>query len=214
MSYICLILSGAALLINGLGLLGRVSARDSGIFNVIVGTLQLILAGSLAVSAGSDGGLLLGALGIVLFGITYLYVGLNSLLNLGSTGVGWFCALVALIAVFYTADNISRDPFLAVLWLSWAVLWSLFALILAGGKSSLSPFTGWAVVLTSQLTTTVPALAGLSGAWPAGPFPAGLTAVVVAALFGAALLISRARRTPVVATTGHGAAPVAEPVSA
>lgn len=214
MSYICLILSGAALLINGLGLLGRIPARDSGSFNVVIGALQLLLAVLLAAAAGGDGGLLFGAAGIVLFGITYLYVGLNALFDLGSAGVGWFCALVALLAVFYSAANVVQDPFLSVLWLSWAVLWSLFFLILAGGKSSLSAFTGWSVLLTSQVTTTVPALLGLSGAWPTGWFPAGITAALIAGLFAAALLISRTGRPQAPAGPGSLPAGVPEPVSA
>jgi len=213
MSYICLILSGAALLINGLALLGRIPARDSGVFNVVIGTFQLLLAVIVAVAAGDDRGLLLGAAGIVLFGVTYLYVGLNALLNLESAGVGWFCALVALLAVFYSAANIAIDPFLSVLWLSWAVLWSLFFLILAGGKPSLTAFTGWAVLLTGQVTTTVPALLGLSGAWPAGWLPAGITAVLIAGLFAAALVISKTGRSQT-ATQGPVPARLAEPVSA
>jgi putative amide transporter protein len=212
MSYICLILSGAALLINGLGLLGRIPARDSGVFNIVIGTFQLLLAVLLAAAAGGNTELLLGAAGIVLFGITYLYVGLNAVLNLESAGVGWFCALVALLAVFYSAANIAQDPFLSVLWLSWAVLWSLFFLVLAGGKSSLPAFTGWAAVLTGQITTTAPALLGLSGAWPAGWFPAGITAVVIAGLFTAALVISKSGGSQNPA--GPVPAAVAEPVSA
>ena len=212
MSYICLILSGAALLINGLGLLGRIPGRDSGVFNLVIGTLQLLLAVLLAAAAGGNSELLLGAAGIVLFGITYLYVGLNAVLNLESAGVGWFCALVALLAVFYSAANVAKDPFLSVLWLSWAVLWSLFFLVLSGGKSSLSAFTGWAAVLTGQVTTTAPALLGLSGAWPAGWFLAGISAVVIAGLFTAALVISKSggSRNP----AGPVPAAVAEPVSA
>src|SRR3954453_8319009 len=111
MSFICLILSGAALLINGLGLLGRIPARDSGVFNIIIGTFQLLLAVLLAAAAGGKTELLLGAAGIVLFGITYLYVGLSAVLKLESAGVGWFCALVAGLAVFYSAVNIAQDPF-------------------------------------------------------------------------------------------------------
>jgi hypothetical protein len=214
MSYICLILSGAALLINGLGLLGRIPPRDSGVFNIIIGTFQLLLAVLLATAAGGNTELLLGAAGIVLFGITYLYVGLNAVLNLESAGVGWFCALVAVLALFYSAANFAQDPFLSVLWLSWAALWSLFFLVLAGGKSSLSAFTGWAAVLAGQITTTAPALLGLSGAWPTGWFPAGLATVVIAGLFAVALVISKSAgsRTP----AGHGPVPaaVAEPVSA
>lgn len=213
MSYICLILSGAALLINGLGLLGRIPARDSGVFNIVIGLFQLLLAVLLAAAAGGESGLLLGAAGIVLFGITYLYVGLNAVLGLESAGVGWFCALVAGLAVFYSAANFATDPFLSALWLSWAVLWFLFFLILAGGKSSLSVFTGWAALLTGQVTTTVPALLGLSGAWPAGWLPALAAAVVITAAFAVALVLSRSAgsRTP----TGAGPAPAAvEPVPA
>jgi hypothetical protein len=211
MSYICLILSGAALLINGLGLLGRLNSRDSGCFNLLIGTLQLVLAVLVAAGADGDTGVLLGAAGVVLFGLTYLYVGLDSLLSLGSSGVGWFCGLVALLALFYAAANLLQDPLLAVLWLSWAVLWSLFFLILALGRASLAPFTGWATVLTSQLTTTVPALLGLSGAWPAGWGAAGAAAAVVGALFLAARLLAKAGPAPAVAGT---AAPAPESVSA
>ncbi|MDQ0850528.1 hypothetical protein QFZ65_002466 [Arthrobacter sp. B3I9] len=46
-------------------------------------------------------------------------------------------------------------------------------------------------MLTGQITTTAPALLGLSGAWPAGWFLAGITAVVIAGLFTAALAISK-----------------------
>ncbi|PVE14963.1 AmiS/UreI family transporter [Arthrobacter sp. Bz4] len=212
MSYICLILSGAALLINGLGLLGRIPARDSGVFNIVIGILQLLLAVLLATAAGGNTELLLGAAGIVLFGLTYLYVGLNAVLNLESAGVGWFCALVALLAVFYSVANIARDPFLSVLWLSWAALWSLFFLVLAGGKSSLSAFTGWAAILAGQITTTAPALLGLSGAWPAGSVLAGITAVVVAGLFTVALVISKSGGSRNPAATEPAA--LAEPVSA
>ncbi|NKX51288.1 AmiS/UreI transporter, partial [Arthrobacter deserti] len=191
MSFICLILSGAALLINGLGLLGRLNVRDSGYFNLLVGTLQLVLAVLTAAGAGGDTAVLLGAAGIVLFGLTYLYVGLNSLLALGSSGLGWFCGLVAVLALFYAASNLQQDPLLGVLWLSWAALWSLFFLILALGRTGLTAFTGWATVLTSQLTTTVPALLGLSGAWPAGWGAAATAAAVTGALFIAARVLAR-----------------------
>ena len=197
MSFICLILSGAALLINGLGLLGRIPARDSGYFNLLIGGTQLVLSGLIAVGAGGDRAALLGVSGVFLFGLTYLYVGLNALLGLGSVGLGWFCGLVAALGVFYAAGNIAVDPFLSVLWLSWAVLWTLFFLILALGQTRLTVFTGWALILTSQATTTIPALLGLSGAWPVG-LVAGLTALlVVAALFVWAGFLAKAPAKPV-----------------
>ncbi|MFD1214114.1 AmiS/UreI family transporter, partial [Arthrobacter sp. GCM10027362] len=168
MSFICLILSGAVLLINGLGLLGRIQGRDSGVFNLLIGAVQLVLAVLSAVAADGDPAVLLGVSGVFLFGLTYLYVGLDALLGLGSAGLGWFCGLVAVLALVYSAGSLPADPLLAVLWLSWAALWFLFFLLLALGKTSLTAFTGWAALLTGPTTTAVPALLGLSGAWPAG----------------------------------------------
>ena len=191
MSFICLILSGVALLINGLALLGRIPPRDSGTLNLLIGGLQLILATLIAVTAAGDPVRLLSAAGIVLFGLTYTYVGLNSLFVLGSAGVGWFCSLVAALAVVYAVSNLAADPFSAVLWTSWAVLWTLISLLLALGKSALTAYTGWATLLTSQLTTTVPAFLGLNGAWPSGWGSAAAAAVVIALLFAAAGFLAR-----------------------
>ncbi|GLB65976.1 AmiS/UreI family transporter [Arthrobacter mangrovi] len=191
MSFICLILSGVALLINGLALLGRIPPRDSGTLNLLIGGLQLILATLIAVTAADDPARLLSAAGVVLFGLTYTYVGLNSLFDLGSAGVGWFCSLVAALAVVYAVSNLAADPFSAVLWSSWAVLWTLFFLLLALGRSAVTAYTGWATLLTSQLTTTVPAILGLNGAWPSGWGSAAAAAVLIALLFTAAGFLAR-----------------------
>ena len=190
MSLICLILSGAALLINGLALLGRIPGRDSAYFNLLIGGTQLVLATLVAVTAGGSTAALFAVSGVFLFGLTYLYVGVDSLRGLGSVGLGWFCGLVAALAVVYSATNLAADPVLSVLWLSWAVLWGLFFRLLALGKSGLTAFTGWALVLTSQVTTTIPALLGLSGAWPTGPVSGAVALLIVAGLFGAAAFLA------------------------
>lgn len=191
MSFICLILSGAALLINGLSLLGRIPARDSGYFNILIGGTQLVLSVAIAAQAGGNTVALLGVSGVFLFGLTYLYVGLDSLRQLGSVGLGWFCGLVAAIGLVYVVANLALDPVLSVLWLSWVVLWALFFLVLALGTSRLTVFTGWALIVTSQATTTIPALLGLSGRWPSGAPSAFAALVAVALLFGAAAVLAR-----------------------
>lgn len=206
MSYICLILSGAALLINGLTLLGRVPARDSGAFNVLIGGLQLVLCVAVAVTADGSLPALLSIAGTFLFGLTYLYVGLDSLAGLGSTGLGWFCGLVAAVAVVFAVTNAAVDPVLAILWATWAGLWSLFFVLLALGRP-IGEYTAWALVIASQTTTTIPALLGLSGRWPTGPAATLGAAVVLVAVFaGAGLLTRRSVRlrsaAPSVSTAG------------
>lgn len=193
MSYICLILSGAALLINGLTLLGRIPARDSGYFNVLIGGTQLVLCVAVAVSADGSLASLFSISGTFLFGLTYLYVGIDSLRGLGAVGLGWFCGLVAGIALVFSAVNVVADPFLAVLWLGWAGLWTLFFVVLALGRSSITAFTAWALVLSSQVTTTIPALLGLTGNWPSGPWSAPIALVVLALVFVGAAFLSRRR---------------------
>ena len=203
--------SGAALLINGLGLLGRVPARDSGYFNLLIGSTQLVLSVLIAIGANGEAATLLGASGVFLFGLTYLYVGLNALLSLGSAGLGWFCGLVALLGVFFAVDKLATDPLLGVLWFTWAGLWTLFFLILGLGVTGLTRFTGWALVLTSQVTTTVPAVLGLKGAWPTGWTAAGITLALVVLLFAASAVLAKREPSASVAVGPADAASSATP---
>ncbi|RNL48699.1 AmiS/UreI family transporter [Arthrobacter oryzae] len=187
MPYLCLLLSGAALLVNGLALLGRIPLRDSAVFSLLIGATQLALGITYVSTADvSAPGTLLGAAGMFLFGLTYVYVGLDALLGLGSKGLGWYSGLVAVFAVLLSAAWLPADPFLAVLWLCWAVLWSLFFVRMALGCEPLGPFIGWSLVLTSQVTATLPAFLGLAGYWPYDRSVAAGAAVVVVLLLVAA----------------------------
>lgn len=193
MAHICLLLSGAALLLNGLAALDVLPRRDAAVFSLVIGSTQLVLGVTYlgASSPGVDGGgpqLLLGAAGMFLFGLTYVYVGLDSLLALGSRGLGWFCGLVGACGLLLAAAWSGEDPFLAVLCLCWAYLWLLFFLQLALGFVGLGPLIGWSLVLTSQASATMPALLGIIGHWPAGPELAAEPATAAASLLAVLLL--------------------------
>lgn len=188
MAYLCLMLSGAVLLVNGLATLNRLPWRDAAILNLVVGSIQVLL-GLMSLAGGAAP--LLTVAGMFLFGLTYVYVGLDALLHLGSKGLGWFCGMVAGLGLLLAAAWLGSDPLLAVLWLAWAGLWGSLFGSLALGRSRLDPFIGWALVLASPVTATVPAFLGLTGTWPAGPEAAWVAAVAVAALFCAAHLLAR-----------------------
>ena len=191
MPYVCLLLSGAALLVNGLATLGRLPRRDAAAFSVVLGGTQLVL-GVVHLSAGDTGTpALLAAAGMFLFGLTYLYAGLDVVLALGSRGLGWFCGMVAFCGLLLGAAWSGTDPLLAVLWLCWSVLWALLFASMALGAVRLEPFTGWALVLASQVTATVPALLGLAGLWPRSILVAWLAALFLAGLFAAARALAR-----------------------
>lgn len=199
MTHICLLLSGAALLINGLALLGALPRRDAAVFSLVIGCVQLALGVTYlsAVSPGAAGDgpqLLLGAAGMFLFGLTYAYVGLDYLLALSSRGLGWFCGLVGACGLLLAAAWSGEDPFLAVLWLCWTYLWMLFFLQLALGLARLTPLVGWSLVLTSQASATAPTFMGLTGRWPGEPeIAAGAAASLLALLLLAAGLAWRGR---------------------
>jgi hypothetical protein len=197
LTHICLLLSGAALLINGLATLGALPRRDAAVLSLAIGSLQLLLGitylavtywgtvrfGSTA--PDTDGGsvqLLLSASGMFLFGLTYVYVGLDVLLGLGSRGLGWFCGMVAGCGLLLAVAWFPTDPLLAVLWLCWSYLWLLFFFSLALGHSRLSPLIGWSLVVASQATATVPAFLGITGQWPGDPATAGGAAACLALL--------------------------------
>jgi hypothetical protein len=195
-THICLLLSGAALLINGLATLGALPRRDAAVLSLVIGSLQLLLGitylavtylGTVRLDStapDADGGvqLLLSASGMFLFGLTYVYVGLDFLLGLGGRGLGWFCGMVAGCGLLLAAAWFPENPLLAVLWLCWSYLWTLFFFSLALGHNRLSPLIGWSLVLASQATATVPALLGITGQWPGDPAMAGRAAVCIAAL--------------------------------
>jgi hypothetical protein len=204
-THICLLLSGAALLINGLALLGTLPRRDAAVFSLLIGSVQLILgicylgATYLSATAGDGTQLLLGASGMFLFGLTYVYVGVDFLMGLGSKGLGWFCGLVGACGLLLAAAWSGEDPFLAVLWLCWSYLWILFFLQMALGAGRLTGLIGWSLVLTSQATATVPAFLGITGHWPNDPEAAqGAAASIVALLLLAGGLAWRGRRTAAV----------------
>ena len=200
MTEVCLLLSGAALLINGLAALNVVPARDAAVFSLVIGSAQLVLgltylAGTAdtAGTAGPGPQVLLSASGMFLFGLTYVYVGLDFLLGLGSRGLGWLCGMVAAFGLLLAAAWLRDNPLLAVLWFYWSVLWALFFASLALGLDRIKPFTGWALVLTSQVSATVPAFLGMTGLWPYRTDVAALAAAGLAVLFVLAGMLARRR---------------------
>ena len=168
---------GAVLFMNGLMLLGRVEPRAAAILNLFVGTLQVVTPTYLIFTANGDTSTILQASGLYLFGFTYLYVGIGLLAGLDSTGVGWFSLFVAIAALGFSALNftqLANRPF-GVIWLYWALLWSLFFVLLGLKRESLTRYTGWVALIEGWVTGAVPGFLLLAGLWK----NTGLTAIVL-----------------------------------
>ncbi|GAB3300403.1 transporter [Epidermidibacterium keratini] len=195
MTNVGLLFVGAVLFVNGASLLGAVSARDSAPFNLFVGAMQVIFP-TLAILLGG-GGLEAGyAIGpIYLFGFTYLYVGINNLMGNSGTGLGWFSLFVAVMAIWFGIVSLRTDPAFSVIWFVWAVMWSMFFAILALGRVSLTPFTGWLLLVGSHLTATIPAILIFEDAWPTTSGFAIVAGVIAVLLIAACVVLARVRPT-------------------
>lgn len=105
-------------------------------------------------------------LDLYLFGFNYIYVAVTNWKGLSTTGIGYYCLWVAIMAVIFSAINILffTDLKFAFIWLNWAVLWFLFYLLLAQRKE-IGRLTGYMAMVQSWLTCTIPALAILLNFW-------------------------------------------------
>ncbi len=158
---------GAVLFVNGLMLLGLVDPRSVIPLNIFVGLLQVVTPTYLIFTAHGDSDVILNASGLYLFGFTYLYVAFNQWMSLDGSGLGYFSLFVAVCAVVYSFLNFTElgDPAFGVIWLHWALLWSLFFLLLGRGRDDLGRFTGAVCATQGWITGAIPAFLLLTNRW-------------------------------------------------
>jgi putative amide transporter protein len=107
----------------------------------------------------------LAAARFLLFAFTYIWVGINRLIDVDGRGLGWFCLFVAVTAV-PTAISLfgSGGPiWLALNWSAWAVLWFVYWLLLALGMGQLTRFSGWLTIVIGVVTAWIPGYLLLTG---------------------------------------------------
>jgi putative amide transporter protein len=166
MGSVGLFLSGAVLFLNSLMLLGKADAKSVGIFNIFIGTFQMIIPFYLIVVSGNDHWELFNNASIFLFGLTYLYVGFTLLKGLEGSGLGWFSLWVAVIGIVYTLASVIHfhNVVNALTWGMWVFLWFLFFLSNALNKK-IDQYIGIVAFVQSWVTLTIPALLYFLGVW-------------------------------------------------
>ncbi len=192
-----LLFVGSVLLVNGLGLLGRVDARAAAPINLFVGALLVVVVLYLALPATEDLAPVFTAAGFLLFGFVYLYVGIVNLTGHAASGIGWYSAWAAGVSLVIALVSLVRDGDvkLGTLWLLWSLLFTMFFVVLGLGLNRFTVVTGWITVVESVITATIPGLLLLLGAWTQLPdlVVVGVAATSVA-LF--AVIGARTARTP------------------
>lgn len=184
---------GAVLIVNGLMLLGHISAKGAVPLNFFVGGLQVVTPTVLILQSGGDAEVIFAASGLYLFGFTYLWVAVNGVTDWSGEGLGWFSLFVAVAALGYSwhAFTVEADPAFGVIWSLWSVLWLLFFLLLGLGRSALAPAAGVVAVVEGVITAAVPAFLIVSGNWETGTLPAVVIGVIGVSVVAFAVPLGR-----------------------
>lgn len=169
MGYVGLLLSGAALFLNSLVILGQAEMKSAGVFNLFVGALQIIIPFYLIMISDQSNWTVYSYAATFLFGLTYLYVGVTFIKGMDSSGLGWFCIWVAIIALFYMVVSFVQfhDVVNALTWFMWALLWYLF-FVLNTQKKNINQYLGRIAFVQSWVTLTLPSLFYFMGVWGEG----------------------------------------------
>jgi putative amide transporter protein len=163
---------GAVLFCNGLWVLNKIDDREIGVIDVFVGSLTLLISLYLAFGPGANLDSVKGATFLLLFTFTYFWVAWNRWNGADGRGLGWFCLFVAITCAPICAQTLlaSHGNFwqvwLGICWASWGILWFLFYLILARGRSELSRFTGALCTAEGVYTGWIPGYLLVSGLMP------------------------------------------------
>ncbi|MED1411719.1 MULTISPECIES: AmiS/UreI family transporter [Bacillus] len=166
MGYVGLLLSGAALFLNSLVILGKAEMKSAGVFNLFVGALQIIIPFYLIMISDQSNWTVYSYAATFLFGLTYLYVGVTFITGMSSTGLGWFCLWVVIIALFYMVVSFVQfqDVLNALTWFMWALLWYLF-FVLNVQRKNINQYLGRIAFVQSWVTLTLPSLFYFMGIW-------------------------------------------------
>lgn len=169
MGYIGLLLSGAALFLNSLVILGKAEMKSAGVFNLFVGAIQIIIPFYLIMISDQSNWTVYSYAATFLFGLTYLYVGVTFIKGMDSSGLGWFCIWVAIIALFYMVVSFVQfhDVVNALTWFMWSLLWYLF-FVLNTQKKNINQYLGRIAFVQSWVTLTLPSLFYFMGVWGEG----------------------------------------------
>lgn len=162
---VAMLFIGMVLIVNALWLQGKVETKDVGVFNLLVGLLATVgvFYFAFVLKAFSLAG------AMMLFAMTYLWVGVNALR--GATdqrALGYYCLLVALVTIpFGIKALLGGDIGWTIEWVTYGILWYLFYQVLARGNTALTGvtvFTTFVVGIEALVTGWV----YLYGYWPFG----------------------------------------------
>ncbi len=161
---ISLLFVGITLVMNGVNRYYKLDAKSNAFINVITGFI--IVALNLVMFTKAEGFLdFQNVASGFLFGITYIFIAANYLLNLDLRPFGWYSLCVAIWAfIMFIISLIAGDYMFAYLWGAWCILWldGFLELVL---KINLSKFFPILSIAEGIFAAFIPAIMMLTNNW-------------------------------------------------
>lgn len=167
----------AVFLVNIAFAFGKCERVENGFFNIIFGgvLLFLILLGIVREWQGPFASAyptsaLWWAAQVLLFAMTYVFLGLQRIKNFDGRVVGWWCLFVVINVPLPTYQTfMSGDVLLGIIWLIWGWLWLLFFISMGLQKFTTSKvfnnITIASMIIGFFLSLWIPSLYMLNGWW-------------------------------------------------
>ncbi len=143
---ISLILSGIAFFLNGfLPLINENDNNETSVINVLSGFIVTILS-TFGILTNTLGGVQLLYTFTLILGLTNLYVAAVDIWDISKSSLGWFSAIVALIAIAFGAYFLlTGATLLGVMFMIWAILY--VAYFVSRGLDVLETASNWVIML-------------------------------------------------------------------
>lgn len=163
---------GIVLITNGVARLTNIDPKAAAVMNFFTGGLSIVMNfGSLLIADAQNANMspyYASATGL-LFGFTYLFIGINSVFNLDGRIFAWYSLFVAITTIpagiLQWGDGTNKyNVMMAIIWWAWGVLWvtAWIELVL---KINLKWFTPWLSILEGVLTAWIPGFLILTNIW-------------------------------------------------
>jgi len=157
---------GGIFIINALALMGKVDMKEAGGWNLAIGILMFIMAIYGIVTNVMGAITMWWAAQILLFGFTYLMLGVNTFLNRDNRGLGWYCLWVAVVTPYAAYQTFAAGDYrLGMIWLVWGFAWFLFWLLMGLQKAKVLKLASWVSLFAGIITAWIPGLLLMNNLW-------------------------------------------------
>lgn len=158
---IVLLYVGIVLINNGISRLCNIDEKSSALMNIFTGALAVVID-TVNVIQGDYYAVGTG----LLFGFTYLFIGINGIFKLDKRPYAWYSLFVAIntIPCAYLALTEDLDWRMGIIWVLWGILWfTAFVEIIL--KKNLGKFVPYLAIFEGIITAWIPGFLMLVNRW-------------------------------------------------